>query len=218
MSDYHCFVDDFPRRCCGLLNAFFKQATIRDREVTLLLMACSSGIVIPLERLGEGKSIKQPELDRNRFARAAEHLDGQLSDQIGHSASFGEALMSWRGGQLNSAVGTPDTWPELDNLRALKPSTTVEEIVRILRNSLAHGNIFTRANAKKEIGEVIFVPGGTNRRTGKEIPCSLLVVMPEQLRAFLVIWFSSLASLLSSEPIATDTIDYASSVLPDEPA
>jgi len=179
-------------------------------------MACSSGIVIPLERLREGKSIKQPELDRSRFARAAEHLDGQLSDQIGHSASFREDLISWRGGQLNSAVGTPDTWPELGNLQVLQPSATVEEVVRILRNSLAHGNIFTRANANKEIGEIIFVSGGTNRRTRKEIPCSFLVVTPEQLRAFLVIWFSSLASLLNSEPIATETIDCTSSVLPDE--
>lgn len=179
-------------------------------------MACSPGIVIPLERLREGKSIKQPELDRNRFARAAERLDGQLSDQIGDSASVGEALISWRGGQLNSAVGTPDTWPELGNLQTLQSSTTVEEVVHILRNSLAHGNTFTRANANKEIGEIIFVSGGTNRRTGKEIPYSFLVVTPEQPRVFLVIWFSSLAGLLSSEPIATETIGCASSVLPNE--
>jgi len=192
MSSYRDFVEDFPRRCRDVLSLFSAEARLQDREVTLLLMATMAGFVMPLERLSEGDSILQPILDRPLFSGAMERLRDELTKRIGQSHLFSGAR--WRGGPLQSVVGTPDDWRECSVPELLGQDTTVSEAVRRLRNGLAHGNVFSRSTPDGGIAELVFVSGGTFRN-GRTIPSRFLVLSPAELRQFLDRWFTFVADL-----------------------
>lgn len=207
MSEYQDFVHDFPRRCRDVLQAFSPKAATADREVTLLLMATAAGFVMPLERLGVGEAVLQPTLDRPRFAREMEQLKAELERVTVESPLFRGT--AWRGGALKSAEGTPDQWPELQNPQLLAPDTTVGGVVRQLRNGLAHGNVFSRPNASRQIAALVFVSGGTLRRGGRAIPLKYLILSPRELRTFLSRWFALVAHLRLPQRLVQQTIGEA---------
>lgn len=207
MSEYRDFVHDFPKRCRDVLRAFSSEAALNDREVTLLLMATAAGFVMPLERLGEGEAILQPPLDRSQYADAMKQLKVELGKKASKSALFRRT--AWRGGPLRSAEGTPDEWPECRSPQPLSAEITVSDVVRQLRNGLAHGNVFSRPDKDRQIAELVFVRGGTYRKSGNAIPLKYLVVSPRELRQFLNRWFAFVASLRLPQRVVQQTIGEA---------
>lgn len=208
MSNYRDFVQDFPTRCRDVLLAFSECAGQQDREVTLLLMATTAGFIMPYERLSEGDTIKQPTLDRSRFAQASKELKGLLAKTIRESGLFDGPQESWRGGPLQSASGMPDEWPECREPQSLSPDTLVADVVRPLRNALAHGNVFTRGNRTNQISELIFVCGGT-LRNGRQIPLRFVLTSPTDLRYFLDGWFKFVGDLGLPHHIVLELVDEA---------
>ena len=111
-------------------------------------------------------------------------------------------------GPLESVAGTPDDWSECIAPERLGQDTTVCEAVRILRNGLAHGNVFSRPTLDGGIAELVFVSGGTFR-SGKTIPSRFLVLSPAELRQFLDRWFTFVAGLHLPHRVVMELLEQA---------
>lgn len=188
MTNYRNFIEDFPCRCHDVVAKFTEPAVAEDREVTLVLMAVAAGFVVVYERLSEGKSVRQPSLDRPLYATASGRLQQLLAERIDQSVLFASRQDCWRGGRLTSTDGDPDSWPELASPEAFPPETRVSKVFDVIRHAIAHGNILSRPDSGGQISELIFVSGG-NRWNGRSIPYEFVIVSPSNLRRFLEEWF-----------------------------
>ena len=155
MTAYKNFIDDFPCRCRDILNIAKRPALHRDREVTLTLMVASAGLVVPHERLKPDSWLGgHPSGDRNTFADAAGKLESLLRQPFVSSGLCTEANPTWRVGKLLSVTGDPDSWEDLQKSRPISKDKTVGGMVSVIRNALAHGNIWT---IRDPIEAIIFV-------------------------------------------------------------
>ena len=195
MSNYSDFVADFPQRCLEVLTLAQGPAIIERREVTLLLMAASAGIVIPYERLRADARIIQPINDRSLHTDAAHQLDGLLADRFLGSRLWSPAAGSRCIGEVQSPAGLPDSWPELKSPPPLDTSVRVRDVLRIIRIGLAHGNILTQADAFGQIAHLIFLCGGFDIKSKKHVTVRFVRVSPSDFLAFLKNWLAELASV-----------------------
>ena len=151
MSNYNDFIHDFPDRCHEILEISLQNVEIKKRDVTLALMVASTAFVIPFERLHSEAHISK---DNVKFYDTAEKLKDLLNKINFVGSIFCESKQnSWRCGEIepNDGNSEPDRWIS-------KPFTVDKEITsvfKIIRNALAHGNIFTKAD-KNQINEIIF--------------------------------------------------------------
>lgn len=187
MSNYRCFVQEFPQRCQSILRWATKPAVNQDREVTLMLMAASAGIVMPYERLKEAGAFGAHQ-DRSLFPDASSRLDQLLSGDFIDSDLCEGGMNSWGLGTLDSIDGELDQWPQLQENPSLPPYTDCGEIVRTIRNALAHGNVYTRAGAAGQIREIVFIC-----KCGKRF--RFLRVKPAHFLMFLHNWFDFMGTL-----------------------
>ena len=135
MTQHHDYIIDLPERCIGILEYLWPAAKEQSREVTLLLMAATSAFVIPFER------IKRKDLypDSNEVFPS---FDEELRKKWNESP-LSRCTEEWPLGDVSDWGGGPNSWP---------PPTTragnedVEEVLRIIRNALAHGNLHTDGN------------------------------------------------------------------------
>jgi hypothetical protein len=199
MTAYKNFIDDFPCRCRDILNMAKRPALHRGREVTLTLMVPSAGLVVPYERLkpdiGWGD---HPSGDHNTFADAAGKLESLLRQPFMFSRLCSEGNSTWRVGKLLSVTGDPDSWKGLQKSRPVSKDKTVGGILSVIRNALAHGNIWT---LQDPIEAIIFVKRVLN--DDKVVRhFDFLSVTPHALQHFLEAWFDFLISLRISQEAA----------------
>ena len=192
MSAYKNFVDDFPHRCREILKFAGKPALFRGREVTLALMVASAGLVVPYERLKpDGGEIDHPSGDNKKYSTAADMLRTLLAESFLLSAIWGGPVSTWHYGKLKSVAGDPDSWEGLRNRRHVQPDKTVGNVLRVIRNALAHGNIFT---FKNPIEAIIFINPNVNDK--KEVrDYTFVFVAPADFQLFLEKWFDYLHQL-----------------------
>jgi hypothetical protein len=169
MSNYQDLVRDLPTRCLELHNALESDGAEMKREVTLLLSVASLAFVVPYERLAEqaadadDPAFIQPRRDPERFPEAARRLSELLD------ARFADSLLSptrepeqVQFGECPFTTSDPRDWPEL--LRPSRPVSEthlrVRDVLDVIRNGFAHGNILTRAEGDNQISEVVFIRGG----------------------------------------------------------
>lgn len=192
MTAYRNFIEDFPRRCREILNFAGKPALFRGREVTLALMVASAGLVVPYERLKpDGGEIDHPSGDNKRFADAAKNLRVLLETPFLMSDIWRAPASTWHSGKLKSLAGDPDSWDGLRKRQPIQSDKTVGNLLRIIRNALAHGNTFT---FKDPIEAIIFIKANVNDK--KEVrDYSYLFVAPSDFQRFLENWFDFLAKL-----------------------
>jgi hypothetical protein len=192
MTAYKNFVEDFPRRCRDILDLAGKPALSRGREVTLTLMVASAGLVVPYERLKpDGGFIDHLSGDNKRFADAAAKLKSLLNDPFMSSCLWNEASSTWHGGKLVSVAGDPDLWTGLRKRRPISKDKKVSTILNVIRNALAHGNIFTLNNP---IEAIIFIKANMDvDKIARNY--SFLSVAPQEFRKFLENWFDFLNDL-----------------------
>jgi hypothetical protein len=197
------FIDDFPCRCRDILNIAKRPALHRGREVTLALMVASAGLVVPYERLkpdiGWGD---HPSGDRNTFADAAGNLESLLGQQFMSSCLCTETNPTWRFGKLLSVTGDPDSWEGLQKSRPVSKDKTVGRIFSVIRNALAHGNIWT---LRDPIEEIIFV-----KRVLRDDEVvrhfEFLSVAPHEFQHFLEGWFDFVISLRIPQEVAFEVL------------
>jgi len=190
MTAYKNFVDDFPRRCREILKFAGKPALFRGREVTLALMVATAGFVIPYERLKpDGGEIDHPSGDNKRFSDTAQQLRDLLEEPFLSSAVWGTSASTWHYvKKLKSVTGDPNEWPEFRNRKPFSRDKTVGSVLKVIRNALAHGNIFTFGDP---IEAIIFIR--THPSDKKEVQnYSLVSVAPGDFVIFLNKWFDFL--------------------------
>lgn len=163
MSAYKDFVADFPQRCREVLRLASREAQAHDREVTLLLLVASGSLVIPFERLRPGMNSKHPATDQINFPNAAARLNELLSENFLISSLWGREVGSWEYSHLLVKDGGPDAWDELRSPASIRNTLYVNQILAVIRNGLAHGNVYTTGDPIKSL---IFV---SERRKDREL-------------------------------------------------
>ena len=157
MTAYANLVQDFPGRCLKLLNTLDTSSRCLGLEVTMMLSIASSGLIVPMERLGPN----HPSSDKDAFPGASTAINSLLSMRFVKSPLVLNGGASWKYGQSDlGAWGTePDGWS-----RVSMDSQDVRQILSVIRNALAHGNIYSKSvGADKQIGEIVFASKKTNR-------------------------------------------------------
>jgi hypothetical protein len=181
MTDYTDFIRDFPARCGEVLELCYEQSLRSGREVTLLIMTAAAAFV-PYERLHSGRI--HPSLDRRRFPRAAQNLDIALGKPFLKSPFHSEGMGSWSVGR----VGTAE--PPID-LPPLTDQTPANQVFAIMRNALAHGNLWTKPANNKHIRGLAFLAEDKDP-SGSVVGYKYAYVSTEDFYNFLRKWFAFL--------------------------
>lgn len=204
MTAYKDFHQDFPTRCLSLLRMAEEKAHGRNLEVTLIIMVASAGLVIPFERLRPRK-IQHPIGDREKYSDASSKLDELLTDQF-FSSQLQRGTNIWEGGRVKSIDTLPDEWPEMKNTKEISKEKTVGGVIKIIRNALAHGNIFTHGDPI--ISRLIFAEKHENNRGEiKDFP--YVSVTPDDFTIFIKSWFNFLQREKISSAEAYESISRA---------
>ena len=187
MGAYKNYVQDFPARCKEVLEEFTVDASEIGREVTLLLAIATPCLILPYERLHKDG---HPSKDRDKFVKAKTTLDAELENKCGESCLWrNKSDDAWRFKQLDELLGDPDRWGlhnETEPITAQKS----ESILSILRNALAHGNIWTTSDP---IETLVFVSRvHYNKPKG---PFNTLQCSPKLLVQFIKNWVDFLKDL-----------------------
>ncbi len=186
MTAYRNFIQDYPIRCRRLLSIYFKGARENNLEVTLLLNIASSGLIVPYARLSEGA---HPSGDSAHFKGAKDNLDKILNAPFLSSELHPKKEpQSWRLGKLKELSGDPDSW-QLDQMKPITKKKTARPLVQILRNALAHGNIFIRGNP--HIETLVFL---SRIKCVEDIGYNCLTVSPPDLKEFVLCWLQTLSN------------------------
>jgi hypothetical protein len=144
MSSFTDFVHDFPNRCQELLSLIEEPATTAERDVTLLLVVTATALGVPFERLRPDGIFPHASRDNKTFKKEAEDLKTLLDEDFIGSELWDRSADSWCFGDLASSSGKPDQWPELEKPTSIVKGVKTGPVIHTLRNSLAHGNIFTK--------------------------------------------------------------------------
>jgi hypothetical protein len=132
MTTYNNFINDFPARCCEVLDLAYNPCKAKGREVTLLIMTATAAFLFPFERLRSGMPVKHQARDRDRFPELAKYLDSEVNKKFKISPFFDSSSKSWSMGKAASiSQETP-----LD-LNPLPPTILTNEVLAIIRNALA---------------------------------------------------------------------------------
>lgn len=192
MTAYKNFVEDFPRRCRDILDFARKPALSRGLEVTLSLMVASAGLIVPYERLKpDGRFGDHPSGDNKTFADAAIKLKLLLDEPFVTSRLWSQPNSTWQDGKLDSVKGYPETWEGLQKRRPISNHKKVSAILTVVRNALAHGNIFTFNSRENMIEGIIFIKANFNEDSVIR-NYSFLYVAPKEFQQFLRSWFDFL--------------------------
>lgn len=149
------FATEYPERCLQLLDAFEQIASDHDLLGTFSVMMASAILIVPWERAKERHFLR---------AERGSNLQDALK-RLGKSkwlnADFWDGVPpgEWR---FSRIVGDPNNgsdWMDEKGNRSFSDEgntinrRTVDDVFRVLRNALAHGNIVYLDGHGYEIGE-----------------------------------------------------------------
>ena len=151
MSEYADFVNDFPSRSGELFRALKPGAEQRGREVTLLLAIAGTALTVPYERLRrrpDGSPYQHPSRDRERFGEVADQHDELLRSSFLASelVRSDRAKEHWRHGVVDNVDDLRDPLGAVVEMEELPRSRKTRDVLFVVRNALAHGNIATRGH------------------------------------------------------------------------
>jgi hypothetical protein len=187
MTMYKDFVSDYPARCIDVINKFYGQAQAEDREVTLLLMAAAGGFLMPYERLQKGKKFRQPNLDRVAKEEQMGKLQNELEKKIRNSNIFGKTLSNWRYGFPGEEHNKREVIAVAERAEAIPQNKKVACAIKILRHSIAHGNVLAIESPSGHIQDLVFV-SRNSKSTEDVVSVELIVLTPEDLKCFMLVW------------------------------
>jgi hypothetical protein len=169
-----------------MLSRYFRSAESNDLEVTLLLAIAGSGLLIPYARLTESE---HPSKDKNRFESAKNSINGVLTSKfLGSPLNPESNPGSWKIGSLVDVADSPDFW-DWTRIKPISKDKTVNPLLKILRNALAHGNIFTMGS--RNIESIVFLSKINAEDPAAGYNC--LVVGPADFKDFISRWLRLLA-------------------------
>jgi hypothetical protein len=153
--DYENYFSDFGLRCFDLLKPAKSLIKNKKRDVTVRLCVMSAALTIPHEVLvgiddlqHQKTSSRHPSGTTLVYPKAASHYHEKLTNE-----NFMESLGaggSWHMGA--QPLKWAENWPELKNTAPphspMQNTIKVQDVLTILRNALAHGNIGMYAENK----------------------------------------------------------------------
>jgi hypothetical protein len=207
MTAYANFVQDMPSRCLFILDDYEARAAQTGLEVTLTLAIASLAFVVPFERLCPSS---KDHVAPDRYDRCVKEM-GRL---LGRSFSSWVAGHTWK--HLPPIAGEKVRGVQVEqwlDLSALRPITgNVGWALARLRNSLAHGNIFSYPSAAPlsrrvpdvPITRLVFLAKCREKTTRQLLDgYDTIVVSPSDFLSFLRSWTKFLLDdlRLPEEPI-----------------
>ncbi|MBP7017064.1 MAG: hypothetical protein KBB23_07745 [Smithella sp.] len=135
MSNYQNFTVDFPKRVAQLDVAFRPFALGADLLVSYTLMRLASGFLIPYERVNGTSGAGRAEVSSKKRIRSTLELDrpfcrsGYCSDKD-----------YWMVANVEDFDAGPVQWKNAMNI--VGKNVMVCDVLRVLRNSTAHSNLF----------------------------------------------------------------------------
>lgn len=189
MANYVNFVHDFPSRCRGLLERYHGDSRIQGRDVTFMLSIASAGFIVPFERLKKQMEAEHQSNDREEHAQATKRFDKKTGGTFNTSTLFKD--FSWKLHKMDgrNLRGNPKDWG-LDSAKPLVPEKSCFTILKLIRNALCHGNIYTLSEKDdNEIEFLIFAAKGNSDST------ELLLVPQNDFSLFLDRWFELIENI-----------------------
>jgi hypothetical protein len=190
MSNYTEFERDYPNRCLRILADYEHDAEYTKLEVTFLLTIATGMICMIADRIG----LAADERDEVRNHPTGKSRVKSLWDE--YSKSLDESLQARIENDLIAQMkysmpvvrrdGEPaDRWEWVE----LPQETSLRTTFCLIRNALAHGNIWTEAGPSGEIARIILAakcdaPEGTPK------PYEAVRLPPAVLRRLLQVWAS----------------------------
>ncbi len=202
MTAYKDFVKDFPNRCHQIFDLAQKGSNL---EVTVSLVIACAGFVIPFERLRPPGQIPHPSNDRENHPEASKNLLKLLNSKFIIS-DLNPNKDNWHAGNLASISGDPDSWSEIDRPKQVTKDKTVGNILKCIRNALAHGNLYTKGDP---IESIIFISSNMDSQNKTVKNYSYVCVSPSEFSKFLRNWFNFLAKNEVSNSNLKELLDNA---------
>jgi hypothetical protein len=204
MSSYNDFVFDFPGRCREVLELAYEPAKARDREVTLLIMTAAAAFLVPFERLRPGTSTDHPAQNRRLFPELAHHLDSALGRPFIESPFHQGKSSSWALGKIKGTEVAPDCYAPLTE------ETPASQVLGIIRNALAHGNISTTTEYQNGQNPLITALMFFSEDRKADGVYNYVHVSPDEFHIFLLRWLAflnnhNIAPIVVAESLAQAT-------------
>jgi hypothetical protein len=204
MSYYYDIYNDYPLRCARLWESFNNSAEAINLEVTFMLMCAAGGFVTPFEYLkiqpGQSKNNKDHpaffNYDEVKYSRSLQAMDKALECLTSNSSLFRDVQLDKCFYARCDSIGlirdiAETHQPKNFSIQDQKART----LVKLLRNAIAHNNIYAFARGhKRDITELTFFCETASSKGGQKtvIGYELLSMPVEEFRAFLNAWFSLL--------------------------
>jgi hypothetical protein len=148
------FAIEYPQRALELIRLFEDKARRRDLVGSFGLLAAAAVLTIPYERMKASHFLHDEQQDHDLAAQIK-----KLEKVKFLSAPFWgtEVPGEWRQSRIMESVDRVDDWKDQEGRPSLSTSAnTIEkrkagEVIRVLRNALAHGNIIYLDKNGREI-------------------------------------------------------------------
>lgn len=205
MSLYDDIYNDFPLRCDEVWQKFSQAAKDERRDVTLMLMCAAGGFATPWEhfKIPEGAGNDQShhpafhKYDKQKYKRSLDEMNRALDGEISNSALFKDVQIDRCYYAHAKTIGEVKGLAESGENNAPPLSTQkTRQIVKALRNAIAHSNIFAfSGNKSQEISHLGFFSEEIDRKIkDKKVVdyYNVVVMSAEDFHAFLTAWFGLL--------------------------
>ena len=148
------FAIEYPQRALQLIKLFENKARQHDLLGSFGLLAAAAVLTIPYERMKASHFLHDEEQDHDLAAQIK-----QLEKVKFLAAPFWgkEAPGEWRQSRIMDSVDQVEDWkddhgqPSLSENANTMKKRKAEEVIRVLRNALAHGNIIYLDKDGREI-------------------------------------------------------------------
>lgn len=201
------FAIEYPRRALELIRLFEDIARGKDMIGSFGLLAAAAVLTIPYERMKAANPLHNAERDSD-LAKALKELD---KASFGKAPFWGkEAPGRWRRSRIMASVNNVDAWtnkkgqPSLSEEANSIEKKSADDIIRIIRNALAHGNIIYLDKDDREIaGNPMASIAFLSRCEDKEPPggytYNVVVTSDDEFLRFVKTWAIWVGSFVNDE-------------------
>jgi hypothetical protein len=207
------FAVEYPLRCLELLNMLEPQARRAHLVGSFSLLVGAAAFVIPYERLQRRHPLKLAESEGGLSASLA-RFDSKKSDLFLTATAWrGVPLGEWRFSRIMKFPEYTSRWEDEDGSHPMSTDAKnsietrrVGEVLRVLRNALAHGNVVyldesgfeTRGKHVQSLGFLSRYEESAESRAVSET-YRLVVTTEENFLQFLKVWVVWLATFKEEE-------------------
>lgn len=205
MSCYDDIYNDFPLRCAMIWDSFNDAAKGMELDVTLMLMCAAGGFATPWEHLkippGEAKKTSDHpaffNYDERKYASSLKTIQRALVGFVADSPLFRHVkLDQCFYGRAKNIASIRDMAESGQPIGFSLSDQKTRQIVKSLRNALAHNNIYAFARHKQNvISDLTFfseIPDYSSSKDQAIDKYEVIVMSVDDFRSFLNAWFALL--------------------------